>query len=238
MPSRRIAEDGSLSETERRLLKGLYTSGPSAYGSVASLVKSSGLSRKKVLEFLHSSNAYTQYHIAYRKFPRLYVVAKSVNEIWCADLAQMDKLASHNDGVNFLLISVDILSRFVRVQPMKNKTAQSTKMAFMKMIEKSGAPKKLWLDEGKEFEGVFKTLCLDLSIVKYHIKSEKKAAYAERAIRSLKNIIYRYLEANMSYRYIPKLQSFVKTMNTRENRSIRMAPAYVTNRDALRIINS
>ena len=101
MPSRRIAEDGSLSETERRLLKGLYTSGPSAYGSVASLVKSSGLSRKKVLEFLHSSNAYTQYHIAYRKFPRLYVVAKSVNEIWCADLAQMDKLASHNDGVNF-----------------------------------------------------------------------------------------------------------------------------------------
>ena len=46
------------------------------------------------------------------------------------------------------------------------------------------------------------------------------------------------MEANLTYRYLPKLQSFVKTMNTRENRSIQMAPADVTNRDALRIINS
>lgn len=238
MPSRRIPEVGSLSETERRLLKGLYTSGPAAYGSVKNLAKASNLSKKKVREFLHSNNAYTQYHIAYRNFPRLYVVAKSVNEIWCMDLAMMDKLAPQNSNVKYLLVCVDILSRFVRVQPMKDKTALSTKNAFVRMIEKGDSPKKVWTDDGSEFKGVFKSLCTTLGIVAYHTYSTKKAAYAERAIRSLKNIMYRYLEENSSFKYLPKLQSFVKIMNTRENRSIKMAPANVTNRDALRIINS
>jgi hypothetical protein len=239
MPSRRISEIGSqLSKTERRLLKGLYTSGSAAYGSVKALVNSSGLSHHKVLQFLHSNNAYTQYHIAFKKFPRLYVVAKSINEIWCMDLAQMDKLASHNNGVNFLLVSVDILSRFIRVQPMKNKTAVTTKSAFMKMMSTGEQPKKIWVDEGKEFEGSFKSLCIDMGVILYHTQSKKKAAYAERAIRSLKNIIYRHMEESHTYKYITRLPSFVKTMNSRVNRSIEMAPKNVTNRDALRIINA
>ena len=45
------------------------------------------------------------------------------------------------------------------------------------------------------------------------------------------------MEDSNTHRYIKKLQSFVKTMNSRENRSIEMAPKNVTNRDALRIIN-
>ena len=39
-------------------------------------------------------------------------------------------------------------------------------------------------------------------------------------------------------RYITKLQTFVKTMNSRVNRSTKMAPENVQNRDAIRIINS
>ena len=150
----------------------------------------------------------------------------------------MDKLASDNNGVHYLLVSIDVLSRFVRVQARKDKTAAATKDAFMKMIQLGEHPKKFWIDEGKEFEGVFKNLCFDLGIVRYHTHSSKKAAYAERAIRSLKNIIYRYMEEMHTYRYLPKLQTFVKTMNSRENRSIKMALKDVTNRDAIRIINT
>lgn len=237
MPSRRIAVDGSLSESERRLLKGLYGSGKTAYGSVSALVKASGLRRKKVLEFLHSNNAYTQYHIAHRSFPRIRVMAKAVNEIWCMDLAVMDKLSSSNDRVMYLLVCVDVLSRFVRVQPLQNKEASSAKKAFMRMMEKDGVqPKFVWTDEGKEFLGCFKTLCNDLGIVKYNTHSSKKAAYAERAIRSLKNILYRYMENMHTDKYINKLQVFVKTMNDRENRSIGMAPKDVTNRDTIKLI--
>ena len=229
--------DGSLSQSERRTLKGLYTTGPAAYGSVASLVKASSLSKKKVKEFLHGNNAYTQYHIAYKKFKRLNIVAKSVDEIWCMDLAQVDKLSSQNDDVNYLLVSVDVLSRFVRVQTQKNKEAITTKNAFMKMMEVAHVqPKFVWVDEGKEFLGAFGTLCRNMGITVYSTHSKKKAAFAERGIRSLKNILYRYMADMSTDRYVHKLQSFVKTMNSRENRSIKMAPKDVTNRDALKII--
>ena len=45
------------------------------------------------------------------------------------------------------------------------------------------------------------------------------------------------MEDSNTHRYVTKLQSFVKTMNTRENRSIEMAPINVTNMDAIRLIH-
>ena len=42
--------------------------------------------------------------------------------------------------------------------------------------------------------------------------SETKAAFAERTIRSLKNILYRYME-DKGCKYIHKLTQFVKTSN-------------------------
>ena len=183
MPSRRISEIGSLSEGERRLLNGLYTAGPTAYGSVKSLEDASGLSKKKVLEFLHANNAYTQYHIAYRSFPRIRVFAKAINDIWCMDLAQMDKLSGDNNSFQHLLISVDVLSRFIRVEPMKNKTAKTAKNALIKMLSNGDQPKKIWTDDGGEFKGAFKTFCSNMEIEIYHTKTVMMAAFAERAIR-------------------------------------------------------
>ena len=64
--------------------------------------------------------------------------------------------------------------------------------------------------------------------------SETKAAYAERAIRSLKNIIYRFIEEN-GYKYIHKLNNFVSTVKTRSNKSTKMLPAQTKNSDYLEI---
>ena len=232
MPSRALPEDGAISSSERRILQGLYKSGPSAYGSVQSLVKESNLPRKKVLEFLHGKKAYTKYRLPQRRFQRLGVMAKYINEIWCLDLAHMDKLADDNNGVKYLLVAIDVLSRFVRVQPMKDKTAAVTKLAFINMVNKE-KPRMIWVDDGTEFEASFKSYCKDLDIKIYHTFSETKAAYAERAIRSLKNIIYRYMEEAESSKYVHQLQAFVKTMNTRANRSTGKPPTNFTNIDAL-----
>ena len=53
--------------------------------------------------------------------------------------------------------------------------------------------------------------------------SETKAAFAERAIQSLKHIIYRYIEDH-GEKIVPKLQQFVSTLNCRKNRSIGKSP--------------
>ena len=237
-----MSGSGSLSLSDRLQLSKLYRHGRAAYGSINNLVKESGLSRKKVELFLHSKNSYTKYRQAKKKFPRLAVYAKHKNEIWCADLAQVDKLAEWNNGIKYLLVVVDVFSRYVRVETLRNKSAESTKRAYIKLCssakDKLSFPKKLWVDKGKEFMADFRQFCEDVGTKVYHTHSETKASYAERAIRSLKNILYRYMEERETNKYYDNLPNFVNTLNSRVNRSIGKAPKDVDNEDVLQILYS
>ena len=84
-------KNGSLSPSENALLEQLYSQGPAAYGSINNLKKFSGLTYDQVRSFLTTKKAYTKYKSATRKFRRLPVKARFINDIWCMDLAQMDK---------------------------------------------------------------------------------------------------------------------------------------------------
>ena len=73
---------------------------------------------------------------------------------------------------------------------MKTKDSQETVKAFSSMITKKNRPKKkIWVDKGTEFAGVFKKFCTAEGIQVYSTMSETKAAFAERTIRSLKIIL-------------------------------------------------
>ena len=67
--------------------------------------------------------------------------------------------------------------------------------------------------------------------------SEIKAAFAERTIRSLKNILYRYME-DFGYKYIHKLPQFITTLKSRRNSSIDMRHNTVKNCDFMSILYS
>ena len=116
----------------------------------------------------------------------------------------MDKLSVFNNGVKYLLICVDVFSRFVRVQPMKSKNSTDAVAAFKKCSEKTTSNKKVWVDQGTEFDGEFRKFC----------------------IYRFRNIIYRFMEEN-GYKYLVKMSSFLNTMNSRVNRSTGKAPKEV-----------
>ena len=65
--------------------------------------------------------------------------------------------------------------------------------------------------------------------------SEFKAAFAERTIRLLKKILYRYME-DFGYKYIHKILQFITTLNSRRNSSIDMRPNTVKNCDFVSIL--
>ena len=98
---------------------------------------------------------------------------------------------------------------------MKTKVSKETVRAFLSMITKKYQPKKTWVDKGTEFAGEFKKLCKTEGIQIYSTMSETKAAFAERTVRFLKNILYRYMEDN-GYKYIRILTQFVTTLNSRQ----------------------
>ena len=67
--------------------------------------------------------------------------------------------------------------------------------------------------------------------------SETKAAFAERTMRSLKNILYCYME-DYGYTFSHKLPQFIGTMNSRNNCRIDMKPNHVRNSDFMSILYS
>ena len=67
--------------------------------------------------------------------------------------------------------------------------------------------------------------------------SETKAAFVDRTKRSLKNILYRYME-DFGYKYIHKLPEYFATINSGNNRSIDMKPNHVKNSDLMSILYS
>ena len=201
--SNRLAR-GQITSSHVKQLNKLYTKGSAAFGSIANLKKASGLPRSKVVQYLQSKAPYTKYRQFRKTFPRLKAVAYRINEIWSVDVAYMDKIAQHNNGVKYLLVAVDVLSRYLRVQPMKALYAKDVVEAFKKMIEQK-KPERVWTDKGSEFKGEFKKFCEKKEIHLYTTENETKSAFAERNIRSLKNIIHKYLEENWTWTYIKQL---------------------------------
>ena len=228
MPKLKIEEAGSLSKFERQKLQRLYTQGAAAYGSVRNLSKGSRLPVSKGKQFLHSKGSFTKFVLAARKFRRMRAFPRFRNEIWCMDLAYVDKLSKGNNGVKYLLVLQDLFDRTVNAKGMKTKDSQETVKAFSSLITKTNQPKKIWVDKGTEFVGAFKKFCTAEGVQVYSTMSETKAAFAERTIRSLKNILYRHME-DSGYKYIQKLPQFIATLNSRRNSSIDMRPNTVQN---------
>ena len=234
--SKTRVEKTGLSIDDVKKIGNLYLKGPASFGNAKRLQNLNKLSMKKVKMYLETKPSFTKYRSRRLRFPRLKVIVNDLNEIWSVDLAFADKLANYNSGVKYLLVAVDCLSRYLRVEPLKTKYATETAEAFKKMI-KHKQPKKVWVDDGTEFLGAFKALCNKRGIHLYSTFSEKKSAFAERNIRSLKNVIYRCLEEKWTYSYLDKLDSFVKTINSRVNRTINLAPNKVTKKDVPRLVS-
>ena len=219
------------------MLKTKYSDkSPAVFGSVNNLIKATNLPGKKIKHFLHTEPAYTKCRTVIRKTLRLKVIVYDIDKIWSLDLAFGDKLAQYNHDVKYLLVAVECMSRYLRVQPLKSKYATTTAEAFKLMIT-TKQPKKVWLDKGTEFKGSFEALCKEKGIKTYSTESEKKSAFAEGNILSLKNLNYKYLEDEWTYSYIDRLQDFVNANYSRTNRATNLAQNKVTKKDVPLLIS-
>ena len=145
MSNLKVEEAGSLSKYERQKLQRLYTQGAAAYGSVRNLAKASRVPVSKVRQFLHSKDSYTKPTLAAQKFKRMRAFARFRNEIWCIDLAYVDKLAKDNNRVKYLLVRQDLFDKIVNAKGVKTKDSQEIVKALSSMITKKNPPKRFGL---------------------------------------------------------------------------------------------
>ena len=81
------------------------------------------MSMAKLRSYLETKPSFTKYRSIRLNFPRLRVIVKDINEIWSLVSAHVDKFAKYNRDVKYLLVAVDCLSQYLRVEPMKTKYA-------------------------------------------------------------------------------------------------------------------
>ena len=104
-----------------------------------------------------------------RKFKKRKVHAAFKDNIWGADLADMQLLSRYNKGIRFLLCIIDIFSKYAWVVPLKDKKGISIVKAFQIILKQSNRkPNKIWVDKGSEFyNAYFKKWLRDNDIVMY-----------------------------------------------------------------------
>lgn len=164
-----------------------------------------------------------------KKFPRRIIAVKKVDLTWVCDLADVSQYKKDNDGTTFLLVCIDILSRYAFVEPLKNKTNKEIIRGYTTIFERSGRkPSRIQTDQGKEFLGKdVLAFFREQHIYHYVVYSDLKAVLAERFNRTLKMLINKYMDTHNTLRYVDVLQDLVYNYNHTIHRTINIAPAEV-----------
>ena len=130
-----------------------------------------------------------------RKFKKRKVYSRFKDNIWGADLADMQLISMLNKGFRFSLCVIDIFSKYAWVVSLKDKKVVSIADAFQKILDDSNRkPNNIWVNKGSEYyNSSFKKWLKDSGIEMYSIHNELKSVVAERFIRTLETKIYKYM---------------------------------------------
>ena len=167
-----------------------------------------------------------------RQFPKRRVISYGIDNIWAADLVEMGKFSKWNKGIRYLLMVIDVFSKFGWIRPLKDKRGQTVADAFKDIFAERAKraparkPKMLWTDKGSEFfNGIMKDLLSKNGIKLYTTENEEKSSVVERWNRTMKEKLFRMFSANNNTIYFDKLDELVDQYNHRFHSSIRMTPA-------------
>lgn len=194
------------------------------------------ITREDVEDYLIRQRTYTLYKPVVRKFKRLRTKPNGLNTDWQADLADMRRFSEHNQGYCYFLVCVDVLSRRMYTEPLRRTTSVESMRAFDAIFESSRVlPWKLFTDNGNEFESAVMRKYFDKKdILKFSAKTNKfsKASVAERAIRTIKERLYKYFSEQNTLRWIDALPRLVQSINNSVCRVTGMAPNDVNENNA------
>lgn len=216
------------------------TKNSSAYSSRKRFLKAAkdhGIERNSA-DWLQSQRAYTLHKPRRNRFRRNKYSLTNIGDLWQADLMDMQKLSRKNSGYKYVLAVIDCFSKFGWCIPIKNKKPGEIIRAFKIILIKARyRPRNLHTDKGREFVNKSFLNFLGQNDITFYKAADPttKAAICERYIRSMKSLIYRYFTYLGTTKYCDVLDGLVGLYNSREHRSIGMAPLEVNEKNILQV---
>lgn len=194
--------------------------------------KKESISRETVTDWLRAQDAYTLHRPIRRKFPRRHYAVSNIDDVWEADLVDLRSLKEHNDGSVYLLVVIDVLSKYAWVEILRDKTCSAVTDGFKRILDRSNGRTPVWLqtDKGTEFVGKVLQRFLAGRGIQFRVarNPDIKAAIVERFNRTLKERMWRYFTHKNTRRYVDIVQSIVEAYNSTKHSTTKMQPAAVT----------
>ena len=162
-----------------------------------------------------------------KHFKKRRVISKHVDDIWAADLVDMQYYSRTNKGYKYILMVIDVFSKYGWAEPLKNKTGVEIIRAFAKIWDsKQKPPKYLWTDKGKEFDNKpFRDLLEKKKVHLYWTENEEKSSVVERWNRTIKSRMWKYFTKNRRGVYVDVLPSIIEKYNNTYHRAIKCTPS-------------
>lgn len=207
-----------------KILSELYYNPKTGFTGISELSRKSGLSPHVVSQWLRKQNVYTLHKPIKHRFPTRRVLVSKIDDQWQADLVDMQNYKFHNRQYNYILTVIDIFSKFAWALPIRKKTGEEIKNAFVTLF-KERIPLKIQTDKGLEFiNKTTQELFKKHQVHWFSTENETKAQVVERFNRTLKSKMWKYFTHTNSKKWIDILQALVYNYNNSYHRSIKMTP--------------
>ena len=198
------------------------------------------LSLAKVQAWLTNKRSYSLHKRALRHFERNPTIVSNLDDQWQIDLLFLPELKGSR---RIALLAIDLTSRYVWVEPIRDKSALVVTAAMRKILLDAALrrPIKIHADQGTEFfNRKFQALMAEYGIELFWTKSDVKAAVAERAIRTIKEKIYRALDndTKLGNRWTKIVVPIVKSYNKTFHKTIQTSPAEVNHKTVGDVLSS
>ncbi|KAK3914247.1 Putative uncharacterized transposon-derived protein [Frankliniella fusca] len=191
------------------------------------------ISRNQIESFLQGEDSYTLHKPARKHFPRNVTYADTVDSCWQSDLADFSQLSKDNDGNKYIMIIIDVFSKYAWTVPISKKTASSVTDAVRQVFDSTERRCGYFsTDKGGEYDNkILKNLLKTQGITYFHTHNpDTKCSVAERFIRTLRMSLQKYFTHTGDYRYVDGLLNDVThAYNNKYHRSIKMTPTEASN---------
>lgn len=205
-----------------------------SYGGVERLynqAKTLGYSRDQVKNWLKRQDVYTVFKQVNRQIHRPKVIVPYKNYEWDMDTVNMTGFVDDNNGYAYILVILDIFTRFLITVPLQSLTGKEMAHILGKIFL-GGKPVHCRTDLGSEFinKNVEKLL-QENKINHIKVVSETKANFAEAVIKNIKKRLTRYMYDHQTHKWIDVLSDVTASYNSSYHRSIQMSPVQALSSD-------
>lgn len=179
--------------------------------------------------------AYELHKPARKTFGRRKIITKGLYDVYQSDLIDMSSYSRENKGYRYILVLIDVYSKYAWARPLKSKTGKDVAAAMGNILMNlKRVPKFLHTDKGTEYYNYhFKDLMKKYNMKHYSVHSTMKACVAERFIRTLKTNMFREFSARGSYTWLNLLQTLIDKYNSTVHSTIKMKPKDVLDNSLL-----